>query len=206
MQQRNPYEPPGAQLDQQASAPTASGAELQYATFWQRFGAYWIDVLVLAPLAVVVYFLAETSRYFYMYWYVLGLLIGLFFHVYLVKRYGGTPGKLLLKTRIALVDGSPITTNAAALRYAVLFVLTAISSGALSMGVLSMTDEMYFSLGYVARAQKMMELAPPWYSAVNVLMQIWIWGEFISMLFNKKRRAVHDFMAGTVVVRSQAHA
>jgi uncharacterized RDD family membrane protein YckC len=206
MQQRNPYEPPGAQLDQQASAPTASGAELQYATFWQRFGAYWIDVLVLAPLAVVVYFLAETSRYFYIYWYFLGLLIGLFFHVYLVRRYGGTPGKLLLKTRIALVDGSPITTNAAALRYAVLFILTAVSSAALSMGVLSMTDEMYFSLGYVARAQKMMELAPSWQPMVNVLVQIWIWGEFISMLFNKKRRAVHDFMAGTVVVRSQAHA
>jgi uncharacterized RDD family membrane protein YckC len=206
MQQRNPYEPPGAQLDQQASAPTASSAELQYATFWQRFGAYWIDVLVLAPLGVVVYFLAETSRYFYMYWYFLGLLIGLFFHVYLVRRYGGTPGKLLLKTRIALVDGSPITTNAAALRYAVLFILTAVSSAALSMGVLSMTDEMYFSLGYVARAQKMMELAPSWQPMVNVLVQIWIWGEFISMLFNKKRRAVHDFMAGTVVVRSQAHA
>jgi len=41
---------------------------------------------------------------------------------------------------------------------------------------------------------------------VNILMQVWIWGEFLTMLFNKKRRAVHDFMAGTVVVRTPRSA
>jgi uncharacterized RDD family membrane protein YckC len=207
MQPRNPYEPPGAQLDRERlAAPTTSSAELRYATFWQRFLAYWIDVLVFLPLSGIMYFLAEQSRFFYMYWFIPGLLVGLFFHVYLVKRYGGTPGKLLLKTRIALVDGSPVTTNAAGLRYAVLFVLSALSSVALILSTLSMTDQMYFSLGYVARAQKMVELAPGWYSTVSVLLQIWIWSEFITMLFNKKRRAVHDFIAGTVVVRSQVEA
>jgi uncharacterized RDD family membrane protein YckC len=35
-------------------------------------------------------------------------------------------------------------------------------------------------------------------------MQIWIWGEFVTMLFNKKRRAVHDYMAGTVVIMHRA--
>jgi uncharacterized RDD family membrane protein YckC len=74
------------------------------------------------------------------------------------------------------------------------------------MSTLAMTDDVYFSLGYVARSQRLVETAPSWYAAVNVLMQIWIWGEFVTMLFNKKRRAVHDFIAGTVVVRSQSGA
>jgi uncharacterized RDD family membrane protein YckC len=203
MQQRNPYEPPAAQLDHEAgAAPAASSAELRYATFWQRFLAYWVDVLVLSPLVAIQYLLADKTRFFYMYWLIPGLVIGLYFHVYLVKRYGGTPGKLLLKTRIALVDGSRVTTTAAGLRYAILFVLTALSSLAFVMSSLAMTDEMYFSLGYVARAKEMVQLAPAWYPAVSVLLQIWVWGEFLTMLFNKKRRAVHDFIAGTVVVRS----
>jgi uncharacterized RDD family membrane protein YckC len=41
---------------------------------------------------------------------------------------------------------------------------------------------------------------------VNTALQIWIWGEFITMLFNKRRRAVHDYMAGTVVVRNSVKA
>jgi hypothetical protein len=30
---------------------------------------------------------------------------------------------------------------------------------------------------------------------------LWFWAEFITMLTNRKRRAVHDFIAGSVVVR-----
>jgi uncharacterized RDD family membrane protein YckC len=59
---------------------------------------------------------------------------------------------------------------------------------------------MYFSLGYVARAKEMVQLAPAWYPAVSVLLQIWVWGEFLTMLFNERRRAVHDYLAGTVVI------
>ena len=183
MQQHNPYQPTEASL---AATPLAApeagaGGPLQYAGFWRRFGAFWVDVLFLLPLTGVAYLLGE-------------------------RRYGGTPGKLLLKTRIAMVDGSRVTTQAAVLRYAVLFVLSVFSSVAILMSTLAMTDDVYFSLGYVARSQRLVETAPSWYAAVNVLMQIWIWGEFVTMLFNKKRRAVHDFIAGTVVVRSQSGA
>jgi uncharacterized RDD family membrane protein YckC len=205
MQQRNPYEPTQASLGSASSpAPeTYPPGILQYAGFWRRFGAFWIDALILLPLSGVAYFFGEMTRMFYVYWLVPGLLIGLWFHVHLVARYGGTPGKLLLKTRIAMVDGAPVTVKAAVLRYAVLFVLSVFSSVALTMSSLAMTDAQYFSLGYFARSQRLVETAPSWYVGVNVLLQVWIWGEFVTMLFNKKRRAVHDFIAGTVVVRSR---
>jgi uncharacterized RDD family membrane protein YckC len=48
----------------------------------------------------------------------------------------------------------------------------------------------------------MMEFVPAWFTPVNVLMNIWIWSEFLVMMTNKRRRALHDFMAGTVVVRA----
>ena len=37
-------------------------------------------------------------------------------------------------------------------------------------------------------------------------MQLWIYGEFIFLLFNKKRRGQQDFMAGTVVVKADSVA
>lgn len=204
MQTRNPFEPPTASLDAATASTHQPG--LQYATFWQRLGAYLIDVLVLLPLMGVTYLASEKTRFFYLYWFVPGLVFAIWFHVYLVKRYGGTPGKLLLKTRIALVDGSPITIKAASIRYAVLLILSELGAIAMIMASFAMTDEMYFSLSFTARYEKLVELAPFWYSPVNVLMQIWIWSEFITILFNKRRRAVHDFIAGTVVVRTRTNA
>lgn len=203
----NAYAPPRADIDgaarNSASSPTPDANQpLEYAGFWRRFFSFWADAAVMLPLTGIIYLLSAQSRLFYVYWLLPGLLVGLWFHVDLVRRYGGTPGKLLLKTRIAMVDGSRVTAKAAALRYAVMLVLAAASSVAFAMSCLSVSDTQYFSLDYMARNEMLVAAAPPWYRVVAILMQVWIWGEFLTMLFNKRRRAVHDFIAGTVVVRS----
>lgn len=177
--------------------------EMTYAGFWQRFGAFWVDFVVLLPLIGLTLVWGEYSRLFQIYCLLPGLLFGLWYNVYLVVRFGGTPGKLMLNIRIAMVDGSPVTPKAALLRYSVPIVLSQLMAIALIMGVLRMTDEEYFSFGYMARPTRIVEMAPPWYQVVNILMQIWTWSEFITMLFNKKRRAIHDFMAGTVVLKGR---
>lgn len=199
--ENNPYAPPSAGAFIADVTTRGKEGELHYAGFWQRFFAYWVDLIVLLPLTGMAYLLGEKSRLFMLYWFIPGLIVGLLFHVYLVKRYGGTPGKLLLKTRIAMTDGAPVTTKASLLRYAGLFILSTLSGIALIIGTQAMTDELYFSLGYMERSTRMVELAPTWYFTVTILMQIWIWSEFITMLFNKRRRALHDFIAGTVVLR-----
>jgi uncharacterized RDD family membrane protein YckC len=174
---------------------------LNYAGFWRRFGAFWIDFVVFTPVMAFAYFMSERFRLFSVYWFIPGAAIGLWFYVYLVAKYGGTPGKLLLKLKIALVDGSPVTYRAAAIRYAVLFLLSLASSAGIAAATWSMSDDLYFSLGYLERSKAITELAPSWYGIAAIGIQVWVWSEFISMLFNKKRRAIHDFMAGTVVIR-----
>ncbi len=177
---------------------------MQYAGFWKRFGAYWIDVIIFLPIMVLSTWGGEQSRLFQLYWFVPGLFIGLWFHVYLVKTYGATPGKLLLKIKIVKVDGSDVGYKEAMLRYSVLFVISVVMSAALIPVTLEMTDAYYFSMRWQERALYMVEHAPSWFNVANVFMNIWIWSEFIVMLTNKKRRALHDFIAGTVVINKES--
>jgi len=173
---------------------------MEYAGFWKRFGACWIDIVILFPVMLLSLWGCEQLRLFQLYWLVPGTLIGLGFHVYLVKTYGGTPGKLLLKIKIAKVDGSDVGYKEAVLRYVVLFVCSLASSIALVLVTLEMTDAQYFSMAWMERQAYMVDNASSWYNVANIIMNIWIWSEFIVMLTNKKRRALHDFIAGTVAV------
>lgn len=173
---------------------------MEYAGFWRRFGAFWVDFIIWLPVLGVTYYWSEQTRMFQAYWYVPGLLLGLWYQVYLVVKYGGTPGKLLLGMRIVMLDASRVTPKAATLRYSVLFTLSALSSLTILLATLQMSDQEYLSLGLLERTGRLIEMASPWYRVLDVSMQIWIWGEFVTMLFNKKRRAVHDYMAGTVVI------
>ena len=199
MDDRNPFAQPLAPLEDKDNG--GSPKELRYAGFWRRFGAYWVDLLVFLPLTGLVLWVGGMTRLFQLYYFVPGLLIGMFFHVYLVKRYGGTPGKLLMKTRISRLDGTAVSYRDALIRYSVLFVLSALISIATLVGTLNISDSEYLSLGFQARNLRLMQLVPGWFMPVNILLNIWIWGEFVVMLTNKRRRALHDFMAGTVVIR-----
>ena len=174
---------------------------MEYAGFWKRFGAYWLDLLIMAPIIAISFWGNEQFRLFQLYYLIPGLLFGLWFHVYLVKRYGGTPGKLILKIKIAKLDGSDVSYREAVLRYSVLFVLSIISAIPMILAAQGMTDAEYFSMGWQERSIALMERAPSWYNLVSIAMNVWIWSEFIVMLTNKKRRAIHDFIAGTVVIK-----
>jgi hypothetical protein len=43
---------------------------------------------------------------------------------------------------------------------------------------------------------------PAWYQPVQIAGSVWLYSEFLVLLTNKKRRALHYFMAGTVVIRT----
>jgi len=176
---------------------------MEYAGFWKRFGAYWLDFIIFLPFTALSLWGNEYLRLFQLYWFVPSLIIIIWFNVYLVQKYGGTPGKLLLKIKVVKVDGSDIGYKEAILRYSVDFVLILVLSAALDPIVLGMTDAEYFSMDWKTRSIYIVSKAPHWYNFVQIAMTVWGWSEFLVMLTNKKRRALHDFIAGTVVIRKQ---
>jgi uncharacterized RDD family membrane protein YckC len=197
----DPYSPPQAALGGPTPADQhlIESGELRYSTFWQRVGASLIDLLILFPLFPLDYF-AGQSRMYHAYAFVPMELFNVFFYIYLAVRYGGTPGKLLLGLRIANLDGSPVGWKAAVLRYAPLWILEVAISLLTIMAALALTDEAYSALGYFERSDAMDE-QQPLIMSVTWLMFIWMFAGLVTMMVNDKRRTLHDFIAGTVVLR-----
>ena len=86
-----------------------SADQHRYAGFWRRLGAFGVDFLIsglpLLPIAMW-----GSSRFKYFPLYSLGpvAIWSLFYNVYLVRRFGGTPGKLAMRTEIRNLDGSAV--------------------------------------------------------------------------------------------------
>ena len=173
---------------------------LRYAGFWPRLASILLDALILLPLSGLTYWGASSFRLFNVYDLIPGLLFGLFYNVYLVRRYGGTPGKLLVGIVIRKGDGTSVGYREAFLRCSVTFGLGLLMSVALLFPLFQMTDAEYLSLSFVKRTERIIELAPWWYNPLHWAQIVWFWSELVVLLTNKKRRALHDFMAGTVVV------
>lgn len=188
---------------EEAEQPTIEAKSI-YASFWQRLGAYFLDLLILLPIIALSIWGGEQSRYFNAYYFLPGIIFNLWFHAYLVKRYGGTPGKLIMGIKIAKVEGGPVGYREAVLRYSVLLVLATLGQVAGLQATMGISDAEYFALDWQEKALRMQELAPSWFSSITLLTNIWVWSEFVVMLTNRKRRAIHDFIAGTVVIRADS--
>ena len=78
---------------------------------------------------------------------------------------------------------------------------------ALCVPLLAMSDAQYAEVASTVgdRTRYLRANAPAWYRPVDVAGAVWVWGELIVLLTNRKRRALHDFLAGTVVVRIKRH-
>ncbi len=180
-------------------------ADLQYGGFGRRFGAMWLDVLCLSPLVILNLWGNSAFRLFQAYYFIPGLLISALYSIYLVKRFGGTPGKLILGLRITKVDGSPVGYREAILRELPNYLFHIVLSVGLVASALHLTDAEYFALGWKERSIRLKELAPGFYGPVQIAQTVWIWSEFLVLLTNEKKRAIHDFIAGTVVIVKESN-
>lgn len=162
-----------------------------YRTFWRRVAAGILDALVLTPVM-----LAQTSldaaiggSRGYAISVVAGGILFFTYSIVLHARYGQTLGKRAMGVLVLDVSGRDITTRQAVLRDLPNIVLAAVSF-ALHVPLLLRGGEPFTS-----GALTTTELAD------GVLTWTWMVLEVATMVTNEKRRSVHDFIAGTVVVR-----
>lgn len=159
----------------------------RYSTFWPRFWAPSIDSIILWPITsllplVIFYALPSALN-------VLSIFTTLTYYAYSIYFHGtrgGTIGKLKCKIKVVNAKSEKrIGIKQALLRDSIPLILSV------------------FLYGYILVLEPSNLGESRYLQVVPAIFGLWFLAEIITMLTNEKRRALHDFIAGTVVVRSR---
>jgi len=174
--------------------------EMKYRTIVPRFCACFVDMCVFIPLTVfmnwiwahyqdiplmvviLVYILSTASYYLY--------------SIYFLGKYGQTPGKMLLKIKVFdISEMSHITYYQALKRDIVPLVATLIQ---LPFSIYQIINGTYISINPHIQ-----------FDTYNLILLgcmlfvafTWFALDILTAVFSSKHRAIHDFIAGSVVVK-----
>ncbi|HEX8236682.1 MAG TPA: RDD family protein [Abditibacteriaceae bacterium] len=171
-----------------------------YAGFWPRFCAGFIDFLVFLPFLIANLWLGSLSKTLAILFVVPTSIFYVAYEVYFHGRFGQTLGKRAVGIRVVTQEGTPISWNQALVRSSVSIVFSLLTMAASLIAYLHFPYAQYNALGWWQRQTKLADFFPSWGHTVSTASSIWSWSEVLVVLFNKKKRALHDFMAGTVVI------
>lgn len=174
-----------------------------YAGFWLRLGSLLLDLLILLPMIFLTLYINSLSKNVFYFTILPNLLFHFWYSIYLVKKYGGTPGKIIAGIKVLKTDGTDVTWREAILRQAVAFSLTIYIYIITIVALLEADTKYYESLDWMTKQHYLMTLTPMLFSIHSWLSNLWTYSELFVLLFNKRKRALHDFMANTVIVRTK---
>jgi uncharacterized RDD family membrane protein YckC len=165
---------------------------MKYQTFGLRFLAGFIDGLVLMPLDFIDDWALSPERpmVLVIVWALIRFPTPWLYSVLMHGFYGQTIGKKLAGLKVLDVSERPISMRQAFLRDSVY----------IGLNIIGLCQFLYFKLvGEIPDTQMMNVVGYlVGYAAIG-----WFLLEILTTLTNKKRRALHDFIAGTVVVRTE---
>ena len=169
--------------------------DVMYRTFWRRVAASIIDSIIFMPLAIITHFIIRSESVLLIWLWDQFLCWAWIIYSVLLHGYRGqTVGKMACKVKVKDVSLNPLTMRQAILRDIVPIVSTLV----FSLYIIFRFD-VYCSLTPTDA------IAPTWIILVQLTSVIWALAEIITMLTNSKRRAIHDFIAGSVVCREVSH-
>jgi uncharacterized RDD family membrane protein YckC len=174
-----------------------------YAGFWPRFCSVWVDFFVVFPLVLLLFWLESFGKNLAILITIPSTALFSMYHVYFNARFGGTLGKLAVGIRITKPNGTRIGWPEAWKRSSV-----DIGFGLLMLCVevwalTQINGEQYSAAAFFERIKLLQSYYPAWFPIIKYSQNIWIWSEVVVLLFNKRKRALHDFIAGTVVIHKE---
>jgi len=166
---------------------------MKYQTGFKRLGAAVIDSIIFIPLILIEQWAQEkkVSSPVIFFSIILNAFLPLLYSIILHYRYGQTLGKWVVGVKV--VDISEL--NSLTLKQSVVrdsFGLVAEVAGLVYFVTIFM---------YADRSKFLYDLYNDYADFTALPLFCWAGIELISMLMNHKRRAVHDFLAKTVVIR-----
>lgn len=162
----------------------------RYQTIGSRILALIVDTLVFIPFFTANYwiYLIESDVLHFGLVFVM-TLIGIAYNVLMHWKYGQTVGKMVAKVKVLDALEGPITLRQAVIRD-IFYVVYGLASLFLSMILV-------FFMGYTRTDESYQSSQLYWL----IPMYLWLIVDSAVCVKNKKNMALHDLMAGTVVVR-----
>lgn len=162
--------------------------------FWKRVLATILDLLIILIPAVIVYWIfnslavslhSEIPI-------ILEYIVFVVFDVFMIVRFGGTPGKLVLKMKIVNQQGNIPTLKEALIRNIFRIISTIFS---MVVGV---------SLYDLTVISTTLNLWAPLATDLSKILGLIMLVDYLFVAFTPRKRALHDMMAGTYVVDKSA--
>jgi len=174
-----------------------------YAGFWERLGSLLVDALVYIPISLLTLYVNSFDKNIYFLTFIPNLLFTLWYGIYLPKRYGGTPGKLVVGIKIICKNGDDINWREAILRHSFNIVLSLIHVVIMTISILKADNSIFKSMAWLHQNSYLVSMNPVLFHTYIWISNIWFYGELIVLMTNKRKRAIHDYIAGTVIVKSK---
>ena len=164
-------------------------SENKYRTFWKRLLAGIIDGLIFIPLFIIESELFDTTdKRVFIGFEIVYTVCWMSYVVFGHGKYGQTLGKKLMGIRVFdLNEKSLIGYKRAFLRESIGFFL-------------SVTGILYLIIRFQDVSSIGETTSESYDNTVAIASIIWFVTELVTMCLNNKRRAIHDFIAGSVVV------
>lgn len=165
--------------------------EQKYSTFWPRFCAGFVDSLIFTPLGRVCSFAMShcASISIRIIAYIVSSAAFVVYSIWMHGRFGQTVGKMACKVIVLDISEKPLSVRQAVLRDILGVVLFPVG---LAVDLPRIVHGIDVSLPANINTVD-------WVICYSSLA--WFLTEVITMLTNNKRRALHDFIAGSVVTR-----
>lgn len=180
--------------------PTQIDGRKVYAGFGKRFFAGFVDMLVFVPFMFLFHYIDGISIPVAM---MGAVLSGLLYSTYSIGchyKFGATLGKMAAGIKVTQPNGDQIGLKHAFLRSSVDLLFAAVSLYIQLLVLAQVDPAIYLNAGLTEKGQHMLQFYPAWHDVLNIVAVTWVLSEFVVLLFNERKRALHDFIAGTVVV------
>lgn len=161
----------------------------KYRTFWPRFAALMIDNFIMLPLVILEDWFrqAEFAVGFFYFWIPFAASIPIIYRVFSHWKYGQTLGKMAMYVKV--VDAA--SEGEIGLSHALRREIPQLIFSAFAV---------YVAIAFFGVDPEAQELKSP-LSLLGSFAMIWSLADIAVFFGNEKRRALHDLIAGTSVVR-----
>jgi uncharacterized RDD family membrane protein YckC len=173
---------------------------LRYATFGRRVGSILIDWILFTPLVVLSGWAMVQPPAVAISVTVVNAAV---YYAYVVTGHavwGQTIGKWKLGLRVVNTDGGRIGWGQSLVRSSVDLALALIATVAFYVVVLGLPREAMTGVSWDEAVGVYDAARPLWAKLSEWAYFAWLGVDTLAMLLNPRRRALHDFVAGTVVI------